>query len=272
MDACRDTNVPLIAQFHGYDAYRESLLRQYSDEYQRLFQVASAVIAVSQHMRSQLLRLGAHPGKTFHNACGAELPAGMRARPGETGKRFLMVGRLVEKKAPFLAILAFSQVAAKYPDARLDIIGDGPLKYACQQLSRSLGLSALITFHGALPHSDVFDFMARSRCYVQHSVCAPDGDREGTPVGVLEAMGMGLPVVSTRHGGIVDIIENGTTGSLVVEYDVEGMAQALINYADDAGLAQQVGENARTVVLADWTSAKSVERLWEIIEQAICHG
>lgn len=269
MDACRDARVPLIAQFHGYDAYREQLISENAGAYRRLFQQASATIAVSKHMHSQLLKLGADPKKLFHNACGAEIPVGCRANPAQADKRFIMVGRLVEKKAPFLSIMAFSQLVARHPDARLDVIGDGPLKDACEQLCRSLGLSALVTFYGATPHSEVLNSMMQSRCFIQHSVCAPDGDREGTPVGVLEAMGMGLPVVSTRHGGIMDIIENGGTGSLVDEYDVDGMAQAMMVYAGDAALAQQIGESAREAVLANWTSEKSVERLWGIIERAI---
>lgn len=269
MDACRAAKIPLIAQFHGYDAYHEGVLKKHADAYQQLFKQASAVVAVSQHMRNQLIALGAKPETTFHNACGADIPSGQRANPSQAETRFLMVGRLVEKKAPFLSILAFSQVAARHSDASLDIIGNGPLKNACEQLCRSLGLSDRVVFHGAQPHADVFNAMARSRCFIQHSVHAPNGDNEGTPVGVLEAMGMGLPVVSTRHGGIMDVIESDRTGQLVDEYDVDGMAQAMMKYADDADLAQRLGANAREAVLANWTNEKSVGRLWVIINQAI---
>lgn len=269
MDACRDAGVPLIAQFHGYDAYRELLLAEKADAYQRLFKSVSAVVAVSEHMRRQLQELGADPGKLFHNACGADIPGDIRASPAQAGKRFLMVGRLVEKKAPFLSIMAFAKIIAQHPDAKLDIIGDGPLRDACEQLCKSLGLSTIVTFHGATEHAVVLRSLSQSRCFIQHSVCAPDGDREGTPVGVLEAMGAGLPVVSTRHGGIVDIIEDGITGSLVNEYDVDAMARAMSLYADDATLAQRIGENGRKAVLENWTSEKSVERLWEIISRSI---
>jgi len=269
MNACHDENVPLIAQFHGYDAYREQLLKEISTGYKQLFQLASAVVAVSQHMRNQLLELGANPENTFHNACGADLPIKLRANPAKAEKRFLMVGRLVEKKAPFLSLMAFSKVASQHPDAILDVIGDGPLKQSCEQLCRSLGVSQQVIFHGALPHADVLKKMADARCFIQHSVRAPDGDNEGTPVGVLEAMGMGLPVVSTRHGGIMDIIENGNTGMLVDEYDVDGMATAMNKFAADGVLANQIGENARAGVLENWTNEKSIERLWGIIEQVI---
>lgn len=269
MDACRKTSVPLIAHFHGFDAYREYYVKTYADDYRKLFQQASAVVAVSQHMRDQLISLGASPDKTFHNSCGADIPDGLRGNPGRADKRFLIVGRLTAKKAPDKAILAFSQVAALHPDAMLDIIGDGPLRQECEQLCESLGLTERVILHGAKSHEEVMAFFAQARCFVQHSVHASDGDHEGTPVGVLEAMGMGLPVVATRHGGIMDVVDDGSTGSLVDEYDVDGMAQAMIRYADDPALAQSVGDKAREALLANWTSEKSVGRLWNIIEQTL---
>ncbi len=269
LDSCKDATVPLIAHFHGWDAYSEYELNRNTENYKRLFEYAAAVIAVSKHMRDQLIALGADPEKTYHNACGAEIPSELKANPAKAGKRFLMVGRLIEKKAPFISILAFSKVAALYKDASLDIVGDGPLRDACILLCENLRLGNQVTFHGALSHDLVLDLMANARCFIQHSVCAPNGDREGTPVGVLEAMGVGLPVVATRHTGILDVINCGKTGSLVDEYDLDGMAQGMMVYARDAALAKQIGENARIDVMNNWTNARSIERLWTIIEGAI---
>ena len=268
-DACKMAGVPLVAHFHGWDAYSEYELKKNAEDYRKLFKQSSAVIAVSQHMREQLLRLGASPENTFHNSCGTAISAAIKANPGQAKKRFLMVGRLTEKKAPFLSIQAFSQVLSQHSDARLDIIGDGPLRNVCMQLCKGLGIADQVFFHGALAHDEVVNYLKQSMCFIQHSVQAIDGDHEGTPVGVLEAMGMGLPVVATRHGGIMDVIEDGVSGSLVDEFDVNGMALAMIKYADDPVLAQQVGEVARGIVLADWTSDKSIERLWKIIKGVV---
>ena len=158
---------------------------------------------------------------------------------------------------------------SQHPDARLDIIGDGPLRDTCIQLCKGLGITDQVVFYGAQAHDEVESHLKRARCFIQHSVCAIDGDHEGTPVAVLEAMGVGLPVVATRHGGIMDVIDDGNTGSLVDEFDINGMAQAMIKYADNPELAQQIGKNARKVVLANWTSEKSIKRLWDIVEATI---
>lgn len=84
-------------------------------------------------------------------------------------------------------------------------------------------------------------------------------------MGVLEAMGMGLPVISTRHGGIRDIISEGETGILVDEYDVDGMFEAMRTLCADKELSARMGEKARESVADNWTMEKSVARLSEII-------
>jgi glycosyltransferase involved in cell wall biosynthesis len=269
MDACRDASVPLVAHFHGFDAYRHDIVTAYKEKYSDLFKQAAAVIAVSSDMMQQLLALGAIKEKTFLNSCGADIPDDLHAHPGTSNVRFLMVGRLVEKKAPVLSIQAFAKVIDKLPDSHLDIIGDGPLLDVCKQTVKSLGLSDHIKLHGAQSHSFVLDMMKNSRCFIQHSICTENGDREGTPVAILEAMGVGLPVVSTRHGGISDVIANGSTGTLVKEHDIDAMAEAMMAYGEDPELAQRVGEEARVVIQENWTSEISTKRLWKIIGDAI---
>jgi len=269
MDACRDASVPLVAHFHGFDAYRHDIITAYKGRYLKLFSQAAAVIAVSNDMRRQLLALGANEERTYLNSCGADIPEGLNAQPGSSDVRFLMVGRLVDKKAPLLSIEAFARVIGRLPESRLDIIGDGPLLDACKSAVVKLGLSDNVVLHGTQLHSDVLNIMKQARCFIQHSVCTPNGDREGTPVAVLEAMGVGLPVIATRHGGIRDVIEDGITGKLVEELDVDAMANAMLTYAEDADLAQSVGEKARAVIQENWTSDKSTSRLWEIISDAM---
>ncbi|MEQ8184777.1 glycosyltransferase [Marinobacter salarius] len=270
MHACSKAGIPLITQFHGYDAYRESLTRELEDDYKELFSLSSAVVGVSKDMCSRLKALGAVESRLFHNACGADISDKPSFQSDFGGGRFLMVGRLVEKKAPFVSILAFSKLALEDPRVSLEIIGDGPQKGACLQLCKALGIEGRVIFSGAREHRYVLTAMASADCFIQHSVRAPDGDCEGTPVGVLEALGMGLPVVATRHGGITDIVEERHTGLLVDEYDAEGMFQAMKDITEHPDKARSMGENARASVLSNWTSEKSVDRLWEII-QSVSH-
>jgi glycosyltransferase involved in cell wall biosynthesis len=244
------------------------LIEEFRGDYRKLFESAAAIVGVSSHMCQKLRDMGAPPEKVFHNACGAEVSEDASASPADAPPRFVMVGRLVEKKAPFVSLLAFSRVAADVPDASLEVVGDGPLMGPCQQLSKALGIESKVAFSGARPHKYVMSALKEARCFIQHSVRAPDGDMEGTPVGVLEAMGMGLPVVSTRHGGIQDIISEGETGLLVNEYDATAMSDAMREIAGNADYAAKLGSRARKSVLDNWTSEKSVARLWGIIQKA----
>tara|TARA_B100002003_G_scaffold182027_1_gene170203 strand:+ start:25954 stop:27093 length:1140 start_codon:yes stop_codon:yes gene_type:complete len=267
MEACRQAGVPLIAQFHGFDAYRETVINELRKGYHQLFKSAAAIVGVSSQMCERLRDMGAPEEKLFHNACGAEVSEQVNAAPADAGPCFIMVGRLVEKKAPFVSLLAFSRVVDDFPEVELEVVGDGPLMAPCQQLCKALGIESRVTFSGARPHSYVMSALGKARCFIQHSVRAPDGDMEGTPVGVLEAMGMGLPVVSTRHGGIRDIISEGETGLLVDEYDLDGMSIAIREIAANPKYAAELGIKARRSVLENWTSDKSVGRLWDIIQK-----
>jgi colanic acid/amylovoran biosynthesis glycosyltransferase len=267
MDACRDANVPLIAHFHGYDAYTRYVLDTFGKRYRELFDNAAAVVTVSTHMRHRLIELGADPARTHYNSCGADLPQGLSAQPHEQPPRFVMVGRLTEKKAPVSALLAFSTLGID--DATLDVVGDGPLMEACRGLVSSQALDDRVTFHGALPHERVLDILLQARCFIQHSVVAPDGDREGTPVSVLEAMGLGLPVVATRHGGIPDVIDRPELGTLVAEHDVDAMSAAMRHFALSPELARLTGQCARREVMQKWTADQRIMRLWQIIDDAI---
>jgi len=249
MGPCRLARVPLVVHFHGYDAYRRSVLEQFGPRYREMFNRCAALIAVSKDMQRQLIALGAPEDRLHHIACGVDVERFTPCAPQDNPPRFLAVGRFVDKKAPMLTILAFSRVVQSCPDARLTLIGDGPLKAACEDLVIALGIADRVSFPGVVEHDQVAREMARSRCFVQHSVRPPSGDSEGTPVAVLEASASGLPVVATRHAGIPDVIIDGETGFLVVERDVEGMARHMRAIAARPELSQRLGSAARCRVI-----------------------
>ncbi len=265
MDACRRTGLPLIVHFHGADISKHATLSKYGEDYQVLFREARAIVAVSRAMQQKLVALGAPPEKVHYSPCGVDCGLFSSASPATAAPVFLAVGRFVEKKAPQLTILAFARVHQRRPDARLRMIGNGPLLDACRDLARGLGLAPAVTFLDSQPHRVIQDEMRSARAFVQHSVVAPSGDAEGTPVAVLEAGASGLPVVATRHAGIPDVVIEGKTGLLVDEHDVAGMADAMIRLTDDASLAAQLGEAGRIQVRTHFSMERSIDRLWGII-------
>jgi glycosyltransferase involved in cell wall biosynthesis len=97
---------------------------------------------------------------------------------------------------------------------------------------------------------------------------ASSGDREGTPVAILEAAASGLPVIATRHAGIPEAVIHGETGLLVDELDIEAMAEHIAVLATDAGLAGALGRRARQHIRVNYSMAKSVQGLNTILRKA----
>jgi glycosyltransferase involved in cell wall biosynthesis len=266
MAACRRLGIPLIVHFHGFDASVRSVLEQHAQTYPAMFRNAAAIVAVSQSMRSGLIALGARAAKVHYNPCGVDCRQFGGARPAEAPPVFVAVGRFVEKKAPELTIRAFAEAVRSHPAARLHMIGDGPLQDDCRRLAAELGVDGAVTFLGTQPPAVVQEEMRKARAFVQHSIEAANGDREGTPVGILEAGASGLPVVATLHGGIPDVVVSGETGFLVAEKDVASMARHMVAVADSPELAGRMGRQARERIAAHFSSERSLNRLWSIIE------
>lgn len=269
MDACKKVGVPLIAHFHGFDAYRHQTLETYGRRYPELFDIAAAIIGVSRDMQTQLQSLGAPVGKLHYNSCGVDPSTFSGADPLRSPPTFVAVGRFVNKKAPQLTLLAFKAALEKAPDTRLVMIGDGPLWEACYQMRRSLGLETTVELPGPISHHEVAKTMTEARAFVQHSIRTQDGDSEGTPVAVLEAGAAGLPVIATRHAGIKDAVRDQQTGLLVDEGDIDGMAEQIVRLAQDAQLAATLGRAGREWISAEYSMSKSIKNLWTIIATAM---
>jgi len=269
MDACAKVRVPLIAHFHGFDAYRRHTLATFGRRYPELFEIAAAIIAVSHDMETQLKSLGAPAEKIHYNSCGVEPSVFAGADPLHNPPTFVAVGRFVSKKAPHLTLLAFMETLQKIPDARLIMIGDGPLWEACYQMTKALGLAHAVDLPGPKSHAEVAAAMQQARAFVQHSTRTQDGDSEGTPVAVLEAGASGLPVIATRHAGIKDAVIDQKTGLLVNEGDINGMAAQMVRLAQDAQLATDLGKAAREWISAEYSMTRSIQNLWGVIESTM---
>jgi colanic acid/amylovoran biosynthesis glycosyltransferase len=268
LPVCRQAGVPLVAQFHGVDAYHHDELATHREGYQRLFREAAALVAVSRDMVEQLVSLGAPRSRVFYNSCGVDMKLFQPTRPEANPPLFVAAGRFVDKKAPHLTLLAFERVLATCPEARLTMIGEGPLWNATRQLAAALGIDGQVEFPGRQTHSQVAEWLRGARAFVQHSVVTTYGDSEGTPVGILEAGASGLPVVSTRHAGIKEAVLSGKTGFLVDELDITGMANAMKSLALEPALAGQMGAQARRHVGDHYSMEITIGTLSEILHNA----
>jgi colanic acid/amylovoran biosynthesis glycosyltransferase len=269
----RDLGIPLVVCFHGYDVFHKETVRQCAPGYAPLFREAAYLVCVSETMLDRLEQLGAPREKLVHLPAFVNLEQFPYSDHSVLPPRFLAVGRFAETKSPHLTILAFHRVAQMLPQATLTMIGKGgggELFEACVILVKALGLEDRVDFKGVVSHEEVAMEMRRSRVLVQHSVTTPEnGDMEGKPVAVMEAMASGLPVVATRHPGILELIDHEVTGLLVPEYDVEAMAAAMIRLAQDNHAAQRLGKTASAAIHGHPLISRHVEILDEVIARSI---
>ena len=261
--ACRQAQLPLYVHFHGFDASRLLRGAAYRRQYRVLFRDAAGIVAPSQFLARKLAEAGCPFNKLHVNPCGVD-PIRFRStrrRP----ERLLAVGRLVEKKAPHLTIEAFAHVCDQFPNARLDVIGGGPLEGRCRSLIDALGLNGRVHLHGIQDSDFVQRAMSTASIFVQHSVTSATGDAEGLPVAILEAMASSLPVVSTRHSGIPEAVRQDATGLLVEERDVVAMGVDMSKLLADPDRAKRMGEAGRTRVLEHFSLERSRDGLREIM-------
>lgn len=270
LPACLAAGVPLVTHFHGYDAHNRETLAANRDSYSRLFAESAAIVGVSQSMVRQLVSEGAPREKVHYIPYFVDQAHFGAIDPTRAGKTLLAVGRFVEKKAPHLTLLAFSEVLRSVPDAKLEMAGDGPLLGPCRWLAKALGISDAVLFHGAKSHEWVQAAMKRSRIFVQHSVEAFNGDSEGTPVAILEAQCCGLPVVATRHTGIADVVAEGHTGFLCEEGDYRTMASRMVHVLqmEDHELLA-MSQAARQRIRTHFGKGQTLDRLAELLRSVV---
>ncbi len=271
LPACRRLGIPLVTHFHGYDAHQKNLLSRHAEEYQALAAEGAAFIAVSHGMISalvalgfpeqkiHLLRYGINPDRFVQKSAFPEVPL------------FFGVGRFTDKKAPYLTLMAFAKARERLPGARLVLAGTGGLLEVTHNLALVLGLGESVQFPGVISPEQVAAYLQQATAFVQHSIeprFGPDaGDREGTPVAVLEAMMTGTPVIGTRHAGIGEVVENGKGGFLVEERDVDAMADAMVEIGSSSELALRLGQTARERAIESYSADQYINGLREILEK-----
>lgn len=221
--------VPFVASFYGHDASRLPE-RRGRQVYRPLAGSVDCVTVLSRAMRRRLSELGFPEDVVCEQRIGVDprrFPFRERAPdPGSGEVRLLTVARLVEKKGVDHALRALARLDDRHRFS-YEVIGDGPLRGELEELARSLGLASRVRFRGSRPQSDVEEAMKKAHLFLLPSVTAADGDQEGTPTVLMEASAAGLPVVSTLHAGIPEVVRDGRTGLLVPEGDDRALARAL---------------------------------------------
>jgi colanic acid/amylovoran biosynthesis glycosyltransferase len=227
----RSLGVPLIVTLHGSDV---TVRNSNADTYQRLGESATLFVCVSEFIRERAIEAGFPPQKLIVHHIGVDRELFSSAGLPGPKQSVLFVGRLVEKKGCEYLLHAMQRVQRAHPQCELNVIGDGPLRPSLEALARELNIRCF--FHGVQPATGVRQALRKASIFCVPSVTAENGDSEGLPTVLAEALATGVPAVSTVHGGIPEIVVDGVTGLLAPERDHVALADALCRLLGDGDL------------------------------------
>ena len=236
----------IVTAFHGEDI--TNYPRQFSrDVYAPLFASGDLFLPISARWNERLTALGCPSERIRVHRMGIDCRLFARraeSRHLDRPFRIVSVARLVEKKGIGDAIRAVSRLPLV---CEYVVAGDGPLRAELEQLARAQGIRDKVRFAGAQTQTEVVKLLHSADVFLAPSVTGTDGDIEGIPVAIVEAMASGLPVVSTRHSAIPELVADGHSGFLVEEHDVPGLATRLSELATDRDLRLRMGAAASIV-------------------------
>jgi colanic acid/amylovoran biosynthesis glycosyltransferase len=233
------TKIPILVHFHGYDASQMLRKRSYVIALKRIFESPRiAPIVVSNKMHSALENKGIDMSRATILRYGIDLSLfKLHERKSVTETtHFVQVSSLVEKKGHEYTLRALARALELSPKLRKKIsvsfTGDGPRLGHLQSLTVNLGLGDIVSWVGSKQPGEVLQLLQDADVFLHHSVTAKNGDEEGIPNAIMEAMAMELPVLSTFHSGIPELVENGVNGFLSSEKDVEVYADQIIQIVE----------------------------------------
>ncbi|MBD2056983.1 glycosyltransferase [Oculatella sp. FACHB-28] len=260
----------LITTFHGSDI--TTYLKEKGDRaYDPLFQAGDLFLPISEHWKQQLLKLGCDEGKIVVHHMGIDCDKfSFAPRILKEGDpiRLITICRLVEKKGVEYGIRAVAQLVNTRPHLKprleYNIAGDGPLKANLENLIQELEVGDTVKLLGWKQQQDLIELLDQSHILLAPSVTSHDGNQEGIPVALMEAMARGLPVISSLHSGIPELIENGKSGFLVPERDVDGLAAKLDHLIQHPEIWPDLGKAGRIHVEQHFNIKKLNDRLVEL--------
>lgn len=251
------TGVSYSFTAHANDifAHHAMLARKASD--------ARFVAAISAYNRDYLRARGAR-APVYVVRCGVDPAAYPFATPAPANgepPRVLCVAGLREYKGQDVLLRAVAQAPPRLARAHVDLVGDGELRAELEALAGRLGISDRVTFHGSLPVPAVAAMLRSSHVFVAPSVVAADGDMDGVPVALMEALAAGVPSVSTRLSGIPELVQHERTGLLAEPGDPAALAAALEATLADPDAARERAAAGRALVEREFDQRRSAEAL-----------
>jgi colanic acid/amylovoran biosynthesis glycosyltransferase len=267
----RRAALPTVVSFHGADATMQASSAE-TRALLEMSQLSTLILARTQSLANALLIKGVPAERIRLHRAGIPLddfPVVPRRDPKESRWRVIQACRLVEKKGIPTTLDAFANFRRAQPNAILTIAGDGPLRGHFADHARRLGLGESVRFAGLLTTLELARLYQQSDIFVHPSETGADGNQEGIPNSLLEALASGLPAITTRHGGIGEAIEDGVSGFLIPERDPYQLSARLLELSKNSQLRNSIGMAGAEVVRSRFDLPSQIDILEGLYDEAI---
>lgn len=274
--------IPTIVSLYGYDVSSfPKVLGGLGKMYlKRAFETMDCFLAMSEDMKRDAIALGAPEEKIivhYHGINATRFRCESREYKRKQSYNILCVGTLERKKGQHHLIRALGELRRQRPDidARLTLVGKGPLMNECVRIAKEQGLTDRVQLAGYVPHlgSDLLHYYWDADVFVHFSTTQPNNEKEGIPGTIVEAMASGMPVIATQHAGIPEAITNGEHGILLEERDVNGITTSLIDLFESEELRRTLGQSAARRALKNLdvqTKTRVLERVYDTMIKKNC--
>ncbi|MEY2558304.1 MAG: colanic acid/amylovoran biosynthesis glycosyltransferase [Verrucomicrobiota bacterium] len=263
---------PTVVSFHGADVMVDLEKPAFRETTKQMLEAVRLVLVRSESLGRALVEMGCAPEKIRVQRTGIpveEIPFRERVRPEDGAWKFVQACRLIEKKGLRTSLLAFAQFIARYPLSTFTIAGEGPLRDELELRARQLGIEPSVKFTGFISQTELRELFYRSHIFLHPSEQGADGNQEGVPNSMLEAMASGLPVFATEHGGIPEAIEHGRSGILVKESDHDALALALLDASAQPDELAVIARNGAESVRQKFEQTAQTRQLEDYYFEAI---
>lgn len=267
----KNLNLPMITTFYGFDVSMIPRIPYWKKQYVQLFHEGDLFLTEGNNMKNELIKLGCPENKIIVQHLGVDLNTfnfTPKTQPEDGAITILIAGSFREKKGIPYAIKAFTKVKENHPDIQLRILGDGAMRDQIELLIAELGISDSITLLGYQPHDVFLSEASKAHIFMLPSITAQNGDTEGgAPVAILEAQATGLPVISSYHADIPEVVVDGKSALLAPEMDVGMLAKHLEYLVEHPAVWERMGRAGRVHVEQGYDVMVQVGKLERVYDE-----
>lgn len=260
-----ETDAKSFASFYGSDvsAYPE---KRGNTVYKQVFEKTDRILALSDNMEQDLKNLGCDEKKICKVRLGIDIEKfkfKAREKLRDEPYKIITVGRFVEKKGIKYGLEAVAKLKDEY-NIEYNIVGDGELRDEIEQKIEELGLQEEVNLHGYVEYSKMREMMYENHILLAPSVTAESGDKEGAPMVIIEGQATGMPIISTRHSGIPEIVKQGESAYLAKEKNSEELAEKLEKMLKASDKWKEKGHAGRKFIEQKHSIDRMVKSLEEV--------